>query len=74
MKATVHNISDIVLAVLFGGQNFEVFKFSITEAQKEQLVKDMAQSTGQVLRLSSRENLRLPSKRNSSTLTPSTQR
>ena len=41
-EAACHNISDIVLAVLFGGQNFEVFKFSITEAQKEQLIKDMA--------------------------------
>ena len=41
-EASVHNISDIVLAVLFGGQNFEVFKFSITEGQKEQLIKDMA--------------------------------
>ena len=31
-----------MLAVLFGGQNFEVFKFTIEEAQKEQLIKDMA--------------------------------
>lgn len=41
-EAAVHNINDIVLAVLFGGQNFEVFKFTIEEAQKEQLIKDMA--------------------------------
>ena len=41
-EAACHNINDIVLAVLFGGQNFEVFKFTIEEAQKEQLVKDMA--------------------------------
>ena len=41
-EAAVHNISDIVLAVLFGGQNFEVFRFTITEGQKEQLIKDMA--------------------------------
>lgn len=41
-EAAVHNISDIVLAVLFGGQNFEVFRFTIEEAQKEQLIKDMA--------------------------------
>jgi len=41
-EAAVHNIQDIVLAVLFGGQNFEVFKFTIEEGQKEQLIKDMA--------------------------------
>jgi hypothetical protein len=41
-EAAVHNINDIVLAVLFGGQNFEVFRFTIAEAQKEQLIKDMA--------------------------------
>jgi len=41
-EAACHNISDIVLAVLFGGQNFEVFKFTIEEGQKEQLIKDMA--------------------------------
>ena len=41
-EAACHNIDHIVLAVLFGGQNFEVFEFTITEAQKEQLVKDMA--------------------------------
>jgi predicted phage-related endonuclease len=42
-EAACHNINDIVLAVLFGGQNFEVFKFTIEEGQKEQLIKDMAQ-------------------------------
>lgn len=41
-EAAVHNISNIVLAVLFGGQNFEVFRFTITEEQKEKLIKDMA--------------------------------
>jgi hypothetical protein len=41
-EAAVHNINDIVLAVLFGGQNFEVFRFTIEEGQKEQLIKDMA--------------------------------
>ena len=41
-EAACHNINDIVLAVLFGGQNFEVFKFTIEEAQKEQLIQDMA--------------------------------
>jgi len=41
-EAACHNINDIVLAVLFGGQNFEVFRFTIEEGQKEQLIKDMA--------------------------------
>ena len=41
-EAACHNLSDIVLAVLFGGQNFEVFRFTIEEGQKEQLIKDMA--------------------------------
>jgi len=41
-EAACHNINDIVLAVLFGGQNFEVFRFTIEEAQKEQLIRDMA--------------------------------
>lgn len=41
-EAACHNVSDIVLAVLFGGQNLETFRFTITEGQKEQLVKDMA--------------------------------
>jgi len=41
-EAAVHGVEDIVLAVLFGGQNFEVFKFTITQEQKEQLIKDMA--------------------------------
>jgi len=41
-EAACHNVSRVVLAVLFGGQNFEVFDFQITEEQKESLVKDMA--------------------------------
>lgn len=41
-EAAVHNLENIVLAVLFGGQNFEVFRFTITEQQKEKLIKDMA--------------------------------
>lgn len=41
-EAAVHGVSNIVLAVLFGGQNFEVFRFTITEEQKEKLIKDMA--------------------------------
>lgn len=41
-EAACHNVESIVLAVLFGGQNFEVFRFTITEQQKEKLIKDMA--------------------------------
>ena len=41
-EAAVHNVTDIALAVLFGGQNLEVFRFTITEQQKEELIKDMA--------------------------------
>lgn len=41
-EAAVHGVSNIVLAVLFGGQNFEVFKFTITQEQKDKLIQDMA--------------------------------
>lgn len=41
-EAACHNVERIVLAVLFGGQNFEVFDFHITEGQKEELIRDMA--------------------------------
>jgi predicted phage-related endonuclease len=41
-EAACHNVERIVLAVLFGGQNFETFEFTIAEAQKEELIKDMA--------------------------------
>ena len=47
-EAACHNVERVVLAVLFGGQNFEVFDFTISEAQKEQLVKDMAVFWGAV--------------------------
>ena len=47
-EAACHNVERIVLAVLFGGQNFEVFDFHISEAQKEQLIKDMAVFWGAV--------------------------
>ena len=47
-EAAVHNVEKIVLAVLFGGQNFETFEFTITEAQKESLIKDMARFWGAV--------------------------
>lgn len=41
-EAACHDVENIVLAVLFGGQNFETFSFTIKEAQKEELIKDMA--------------------------------
>jgi hypothetical protein len=47
-EAACHGVQRIVLAVLFGGQNFEIFDFSITEAQKEELIKDMAKFWGAV--------------------------
>jgi len=47
-EAACHNVQKIVLAVLFGGQNFEIFEFSIMEAQKEELIKDMAKFWGAV--------------------------
>jgi predicted phage-related endonuclease len=47
-EAACHNVENIVLAVLFGGQNFETFTFSISEAQKESLIKDMARFWGAV--------------------------
>ncbi len=47
-EAACHNVERIVLAVLFGGQNFETFEFTISEAQKEKLIKDMAKFWGAV--------------------------
>ena len=47
-EAAVHGVERIVLAVLFGGQNFETFNFTITDAQKEALIKDMAKFWGAV--------------------------
>ena len=47
-EAACHNVQNIVLAVLFGGQNFETFSFTIAEAQKEELIKDMARFWGAV--------------------------
>lgn len=41
-EAACHNVERVVLAVLFGGQNFETFEFTIHDSQKETLIKDMA--------------------------------
>jgi predicted phage-related endonuclease len=43
-EATVHNVEKITLAVLFGGQNFETFSFTIHEAQKVEFIQDMAKN------------------------------
>jgi predicted phage-related endonuclease len=48
-EAACHNVSRIVLAVLFGGQEFQTFDFTISDFQKEELVKDMAEFWGRVV-------------------------
>jgi len=47
-EATVHGVERIILAVLFGGQEFCTFDFTITDQQKDQLIKDMAVYWGHV--------------------------
>lgn len=47
-EAAVHNVSDIYLAVLFGGQAFRTYHFTITEEMKEDLIKQMAKYWGYV--------------------------
>jgi predicted phage-related endonuclease len=42
-EATVFGVDKIYLAVLFGGQEFFLASFEITEQQKEDLIKQMAQ-------------------------------
>jgi predicted phage-related endonuclease len=41
-EATCHNVDEIYLAVLFGGQKFRTFHFTITQEMKDELVKEMA--------------------------------
>lgn len=41
-EAACHNVDEIYLAVLFGGQKFRTFHFNITEQMKEELIKEMA--------------------------------
>ena len=41
-EAAVHNVNDVVLAVLFGGQEFCTFSFHITQAEKDELIQKMA--------------------------------
>jgi predicted phage-related endonuclease len=41
-EAAVHNVDRVILAVLFGGQEFHTFEFDISEAEKSELIKNMA--------------------------------
>ena len=41
-EAACHGVTNIVLAVLFGGQEFCTFEFNITDAEKDDLIKKMA--------------------------------
>jgi len=41
-EATVHNVNTVYLGVLFGGQEFHTFKFEVSEAEKDELIKKMA--------------------------------
>jgi hypothetical protein len=47
-EASVHGVSKICLAVLFGGQEFKHYVFDITELEKEELIKTMAVLWGHV--------------------------
>jgi predicted phage-related endonuclease len=47
-EAAVHNVEQIYLAVLFGGQAFRTYHFTITEAMKEDLIRQMAKYWGMV--------------------------
>jgi predicted phage-related endonuclease len=38
-EAVVHNVSEVVLAVLFGGQEFQTFHFQFSDQEKEEFVK-----------------------------------
>lgn len=41
-EAAVHNVQSIYLAVLFGGQKFRTYHFTITEEMKTELIQEMA--------------------------------
>ena len=47
-ESACHGIDRVVLAVLFGGNEFQTFDFTITPDQRELLVKDMAVFWGHV--------------------------
>lgn len=41
-EATVHNVSKVHLAVLFGGQEFQTFAFQFSDGEKEEFIKAQA--------------------------------
>lgn len=41
-EATVHNVDNVILAVLFGGQEFQTFSFTFTQDQKLEFIQNMA--------------------------------
>lgn len=45
-ESACHGVNRIFLAVLFGGQEFCTFEFNITESQKDDLIKKMAEVWG----------------------------
>jgi predicted phage-related endonuclease len=45
-EAACHNVNDVVLAVLFGGQEFHTFQFHITDQEKDDLIQKMAKVWG----------------------------
>ena len=45
-EAACHNVNRIFLAVLFGGQEFHTFEFNITDQEKDDLIKKMAEVWG----------------------------
>lgn len=47
-EATVHNVSEVYLAVLFGGQEFQTFHFQFSDQEKEEFVKKSAAFWGYV--------------------------
>ena len=47
-EATVHRVDRVILAVLFGGQEFQTFDFTFSEEEKQNLIKDMAVYWGHV--------------------------
>ena len=45
-EAACHGVQKIYLAVLFGGQEFQTFEFDISESEKDDLIKKMAEVWG----------------------------
>jgi len=47
-EATVHGVDHVILAVLFGGQEFQTFDFKFNDEQKTDFIKEMAVFWGHV--------------------------